>query len=102
MPPPRPLYCFLVFSDGDREKTNLNNPRGYFRTMCDNLNITVIPANSPQAKGRVERGNGTYQDKLVKLMRLKSVTNIDEANKYLEKEYIEEHNRKFALQIISA
>jgi hypothetical protein len=99
---PQSIYCDrrnMYLSDNNKEKIELNNQKGYFRQMCINLNITVIQANSPQAKGRVERGNKTHQDRLIKLMRLKNITNIEEANKYLEGEYVKEHNEKFALQI---
>jgi hypothetical protein len=90
----------MYLTDNSKEKSELNNPKGYFRTMCDNLNITMIPANSPQAKGRrVERGNKTHQGRLIKLMRLKNITNIEEANKYLEEEYVKEHNEKFASKV---
>jgi hypothetical protein len=85
--------------DINKEKTELNNPKGFFRTICDNLNILIIQANSSQAKGRVERGDKTHQDRLIKLMRLKNIANIEEANKYLDEEYIKEHNERFALQI---
>jgi hypothetical protein len=99
---PQSIYCdkrnmYITNRDINKGKTDLNNPKGYFRTMCDNLNIQIIQANSPQAKGRVERDNQTHQDRLVKLMRLKNITNIEEANKYLNEEYVEEHNKKFSL-----
>jgi transposase len=101
---PQNIYCdkrnmYLSDKDLNKEKTDLNNPRGYFRTMCDNLNIKIIQANSPQAKGRVERGNKTHQDRLIKLMRLKNITNIQEANKYIEEEYTKEHNEKFSTSL---
>jgi transposase len=103
---PQSIYCdrrnmYITEKDKNKEKTELHNPKGFFRTMCNNLNITVIEANSPQAKGRVERGNKTHQDRLIKLMRLKNITNIEETNKYLDEEYIKEHNEKFALQIMN-
>lgn len=52
------------------------------------LNVVWIPAHSPQAKGRVERQFSTAQDRLVKGMRLAGVQTIEEANAYLEKEYL--------------
>jgi hypothetical protein len=62
----------------DKERIELNNPKGYFRTMCDNLNINIIEANSPQAKGRIERSNKTHQDRLAKALRFNNrpVSNI--------------------------
>jgi hypothetical protein len=52
------------------------------------LGIVWIPAHSPQAKGRVERRLLTAQDLLVKEMRVATVRTIEEANAYLEKEYL--------------
>jgi transposase-like protein len=52
------------------------------------LNIVWIPAHSPQAKGRVERQFSTAQDRLVKGMRVEKVRTIEEANAYLDQEYL--------------
>jgi hypothetical protein len=51
---------------------------------------------STQAKGRVERINGVHQDRLIKKMRRKGIGSYEAANAYLEKEYLPEHNRRFA------
>jgi transposase len=59
------------------------------------LNIEIICANSPQAKGRVERANATLQDRLVKAMRLEGISTIAEANVFLPI-YMARHNRRFA------
>ena len=61
----------------------------------DRLNIELICANSPQAKGRVERVNATLQDRLVKAMRLQRISNIDQANAFLPS-YMAQHNCRFA------
>ncbi len=60
------------------------------------LDVELICANSPQAKGRVERMFNTLQDRLIKEMRLKGISSIEEAAPYLE-EYIKEHNAFFAV-----
>lgn len=60
------------------------------------LDIEMIFANSPQAKGRVERVNQTLQDRLVKELRLKGISTINEANQYLP-EFTEDFNRRFAV-----
>src|ERR1035438_7520221 len=70
-------------------------PVTQFGQMCQRLGIGIIAANSPQAKGRVERNHGTHQDRLVKKMRLKKIKTHEEANRFLEKEYLPEHNRRF-------
>ena len=54
----------------------------HFARALDALNIEIICANSPQAKGRVERANGTLQDRLVKAMRLAGISTIAEANAF--------------------
>ncbi len=54
-------------------------PVTQFGQMCQRLGIRIIAANSPQAKGRVERNHGTHQDRLVKKMRLKKIQTHAEA-----------------------
>jgi len=48
------------------------------------------------SKGRVERGNGTHQDRLVKKLRRKRLASYEAANAYLVADYIDHHNRRFA------
>src|SRR5713226_9657977 len=71
-------------------------PITQFGGMCQKLGIRIIAASSPQAKGRVERINGVHQDRLIKKMRRKGIGSYEAANAYLEKEYLPEHNRRFA------
>jgi len=63
------------------------------RAMSD-LNIDVICANTPAAKGRVERAHQTLQDRLVRELRLRGICTIDEANAYLP-EFMDDYNRRF-------
>jgi hypothetical protein len=63
------------------------------RAMSD-LNIDVICANTPAAKGRVERAHQTLQDRLVKELRLRGICTMDDANRYLP-EFMEDYNRRF-------
>jgi transposase len=67
-----------------------------FGQMCKRLEIRIIAANSPQAKGRVERNHGTHQDRLVKKLRRKKIGTYDAANEFLRSEYLPDHNRRFA------
>ena len=67
-----------------------------FSRAARELGIECIHANSPQAKGRVERANQTLQDRLVKEMRLAGINNMDEANAWLPA-YINEYNQRFAV-----
>jgi hypothetical protein len=66
------------------------------------LQIVWIAAHSPQAKGRVERGFGTAQDRLVKGMRLAGVSTLEEANRYLEQEYLPWWNEQCTVTPASA
>jgi hypothetical protein len=61
------------------------------------LNIELIFAKSPQAKGRVERFNRTLQDRLIKALRREAISNIAEANKYLQEVFINKFNKRFAV-----
>jgi len=61
------------------------------------LGIQIIPAHSPQAKGRVERKNGVFQDRLVKELRLRGISDITATNRLLP-EFTEKLNTKFALE----
>lgn len=72
-----------------------------FGRMCEKLGIRLIGAASPQAKGRVERGHGTHQDRLIKKLRLKRVSDCAAANRYLEAEYEAAHNARFAVAAVS-
>lgn len=60
------------------------------------LGVEMIFANSPQAKGRVERGNRTHQDRLIKELREQNIGTIAEANRFLDTAYCDNHNRLFA------
>ncbi|MFI5111108.1 MAG: ISNCY family transposase [Terriglobales bacterium] len=60
------------------------------------LGVKMIFANSPQAKGRVERSNRTQQDRLIKALRREGISTIEAANRYLDERYLAEHNARFA------
>jgi transposase len=62
------------------------------------LGIQMIPAYSPQARGRSERGFGTWQGRLPQELRLRKMTTVDAANQFLRGEYINEFNRKFSIK----
>jgi transposase-like protein len=68
-----------------------------FMKSTDRLGIVMIPAYSPQAKGRVERVNRTLQDRLVKELRLRNIDTIEEANLILDA-FAQDYNRRFAVQ----
>jgi hypothetical protein len=62
------------------------------------LGVTWIAAHSPQAKGRVERNFGTAQNRLVKGMRVAGVKTIEQANQFLEQEYLVGWERDFTVE----
>jgi transposase len=62
------------------------------------LGIQLIPAYSPQARGRSERGFGTWQGRLPQELRLRGVTTIDAANQFLREHYISEFNQRFMVK----
>lgn len=66
-----------------------------FMRVADRLSIKMIPAYSPEAKGRVERANGLLQDRLVKEFRLRDISTIEEASAMLDA-FAEDMNRRFA------
>jgi transposase len=68
-----------------------------FERAMKELGVETICANSPQAKGRVERANGILQDRLIKEMRLHKINDLEAANTYLPK-FIESYNKKFAVE----
>ena len=66
-----------------------------FGRALHQLNIDIICANAPQAKGRVERANGTLQDRLVKEMRLAGISTLEAGNAFLPA-FMADFNRRFA------
>lgn len=70
-----------------------------FGRAMKELNIETIFANSPQAKGRVERANRTLQDRLAKALRREGISNIVQANEYVQKIFISDYNSKFAVNL---
>jgi transposase len=99
---PESLYCdkknaFVLTrepTDAEILAGNLK-PKSHFGKACDRLGIEVIAANSPQAKGRVERNHGVDQDRLIKALRLECISKIEDANKFLLETYLPKMNAKF-------
>jgi transposase len=72
-----------------------------FGRAMQELDIQIICANSPQAKGRVERVNQTLQDRLPKELRLRDISNMTEGNAYLP-EFLQDFNQRFAVEARSS
>jgi transposase len=91
---PRSVYVdrHSIYRDEDHPE----NPTQFGRAMKE-LGVELICAHSPQAKGRVERRNGVFQDRLVKEMRLRGIHDMDQANALLESLFLADLNRRFSV-----
>jgi transposase len=76
------------------DKTRLTQ----FGRALKELNIHMIAAYSPQARGRMERSYGTWQGRLPQELRLAGITTVEAANQFLRAHYIQEFNRKFTVK----
>lgn len=98
---PRALYVDRAgIYRSDREPTAEEilaeqEPQTQFGRAMEELDVRLILARSPQAKGRVERMNGTLQDRLVKALRQRKIKDLVTANKFLEGEFLSPFNAKF-------
>jgi hypothetical protein len=68
-----------------------------FGRAMKELGVELICAHSPQAKGRVERRNGVFQDRLVKALRLQGISDLESANRFLEDRFLAEMNARFTV-----
>jgi hypothetical protein len=95
---PRSLYVDKdsIFRVNKVEATKSTGDTQFGRMMKE-LEVCLICAHSPEAKGRIERLFGTLQDRLVKEMRLLNICNIEEANEYLETRFWDEFNERWSL-----
>jgi len=100
---PESLYCdkknafVLTREPTDSELlAGIAKPKSHFGKACGRLGIDVISANSPQAKGRVERNHGVDQDRLVKELRLAGISTLEQANIFLLETYLPYMNDKFS------
>lgn len=87
-----------VYTDWGSVYVNVEHPDRLtpFGCAMAALGIRHIKAGSPQAKGRVERSNRTHQDRLIKALRERNISTIEQANRFLEEYYMNDHNQRFA------
>ncbi len=98
------LFCALYADRGSHYwhtseaggKVDRDNPTQVGRALIQ-LGIELIPAYSPEARGRSERMFGTLQKRLPQELRLAGITTMDEANRFLREVFLPEHNRRFAI-----
>jgi hypothetical protein len=86
-----------IFRVNQEQTTGVGSGLTQFGRAMQELDIQIICANSPQAKGRVERANQTLQDRLVKELRLRGISDMAAGNAYLP-EFREDFNRRFAVE----
>jgi len=80
----------------EEELAGKEKPQTQFERAVGELGVKIIPAYSPQAKGRIERQFRTFQDRVIKEMRLMGISSIEEANKFLEN-YLPVYNKRFSV-----
>lgn len=97
---PRNIYLdkFSTYQMGQKVALENHDLKTQFQRAMIELRIEPIFANSPQAKGRVERLFNTLQDRLIKEMRLLNLDTIEEANLFLKKVFIPRFNKRFSVQ----
>jgi hypothetical protein len=96
---PRGVYSdrHSIYRNNNEKDKSKKTPTQLGRMFIE-LGIEAKQARSPQAKGRVERCFKTHQDRLYRELRLLGIKTVEEANKFLEKVYIEKHNKRFEKQ----
>lgn len=77
-------------------------PRTQFGRAMKELEVELILAHSPQAKGRVERRHGVFQDRFVKALRLRKICSLEGGNHFLETEFLDELNEQFHVEARSS
>lgn len=90
------IYKINRPSSVQQEPSGTESATQFTRAMAE-LDIEMIFAHSPQAKGRVERGFHTHQDRLVKELRLAGISTMLKANRFLNEVYIPRHNARFSI-----
>jgi transposase len=105
---PRGLYVDqhgIYRPDGEPTDADLLDncpPETQFGRAMRELDVELILARSPQAKGRVERMNGTLQDRLVKALRRAKISDLEAANRFLDDVFLAEFNARFAVAAAGA
>lgn len=101
---PRQIYMdkFSTYKMNSHAAKDNPDLKTQFQRAMIELQIEPIFANSPQAKGRVERLFDTLQDRLVKELRLANISTIEAANRFLKEKFIPAFNAKFSVQPASS
>ena len=91
------LDKFSTYKVNHKNATDNHELLTQFQRACNDLDINLISAHSPQAKGRIERLFETLQDRLVKELRLQNISDTKTANKFLEETFIQDFNNRFSV-----
>ena len=91
----RTVFNYMLLNPNKR--TSDKDVLTQYGYACKQLGIELDTTSVSQAKGLVERTNGTFQGRLVQELRLNNITTIEEANKYLTEVFVPKFNKKFAL-----
>lgn len=91
------LDKFSTYKMNQRVAQENHDLKTQFQRAMTELRIEPIFANSPQAKGRVEKLFRTLQDRLIKELRLQNISSIETANKFLQEKFISTFNNRFAV-----
>ena len=97
---PRSIYLdkFSTYNVNHQLARENSDTLTQFERATQELKIELIRANSPQAKGRVEKLFGTLQDRLIKELRLANISTVEAANIFLEKIFIPKFNARFSVE----
>ncbi len=106
------LLFNIIINYGIPEKIKTDNRNSFsnhenivdttqFGMICNELGINLVTTSVATAKANIERANGTFKNRLISELRHKNITNIDEANEYINKIFIPKMNRKFSYKINS-
>lgn len=104
------LLYNMIINYGIPEKIKTDNRNSFsnqenstettqFGMICHMLNINLVTTSNPTCKPNVERENGTFENRLISELRHEGITDIDEANRYLNEVFIPKMNRKFSYEI---
>lgn len=97
---PHSIYLdrFSTYKMTQRVAIENHETQTQFQRAMSQLGIEPITAHSPQAKGRIERLFNTFQDRLVKELRLRNISTMEEANRFLEEEFLPNYKTKYAVE----
>ena len=97
---PMSIYTdrFSTYKMTQQQAIENHDTKTQFQRAMEELNIETIFALSPEAKGRVETMFGTLQNRLIKEVRLKNISSIEQANQYLKDVFIPWYNKKYSVE----